>query len=62
MIGVIVVLQNTEPVETRILFVTLSIPGAMLLLGTMIVGFLVGMFATSLLLRTGINTRSGLGS
>lgn len=38
----IVVLQNTEAVETRILFTTITMPRAALLFGTLVVGFVVG--------------------
>ncbi len=39
---VIVVLHNIQPVETRILFITLTMPRAFLLAGTLAVGFLLG--------------------
>ena len=39
---VIVVLQNTEVVETKILFTTISMPRAALLFGTLIIGFVIG--------------------
>jgi len=39
----VVVLQNTQQVETRILFVTLTMPRAALLAGTLLVGIAVGM-------------------
>ena len=38
----IVVLQNTQPVETKILFVTLTMPRAALLAITMLIGIGVG--------------------
>lgn len=38
----IVVLQNTETVETRILFVSIEMPRAALLFGTLVVGFAIG--------------------
>jgi uncharacterized integral membrane protein len=38
----IVILQNTAAVETKILFVTLTMPRAVLLLGTTLVGFILG--------------------
>lgn len=41
---VIVVLQNTEVVETRILFTTIAMPRAALLFGTLIIGFVIGIF------------------
>lgn len=39
---VIVVLQNTEVVETKILFTTISMPRAALLFGTLVSGFVIG--------------------
>jgi uncharacterized integral membrane protein len=41
---VIVVLQNTQAVETKLLFLTLTLPNAVLLFGTLIVGFTIGVF------------------
>ena len=38
----IVVLQNTEAVETKILFVSVTMPRAVLLFGTLLVGFALG--------------------
>ena len=39
----IIILQNTVAVETKFLFVTLTMPRAVLLIGTTLVGFLLGM-------------------
>ena len=39
----IVMLQNTEAGETRVLFLTLTISPAALLFGTLIVGFVIGL-------------------
>jgi uncharacterized integral membrane protein len=38
----IIVLQNTEAVDTKLLFVTVTMPRAVLLFGALIVGFIVG--------------------
>jgi lipopolysaccharide assembly protein A len=38
----VVVLQNTQAVETKLLFVTLTLPNAALLFGTLIIGFAIG--------------------
>ncbi len=38
----IVVLQNTQAVETNLLFLTLTMPNAALLFGTLIIGFAIG--------------------
>jgi len=40
---VIIVLQNTQSVETRILFITLSMPRAVLLFVTLLIGFVLGL-------------------
>jgi uncharacterized integral membrane protein len=39
LIVLIVVLQNTQVVETKLLFLTVTMPNAALLFGTLIVGF-----------------------
>ncbi len=39
---VIVVLQNTQAVETKLLFLTVTMPNAALLFGTLIIGFAIG--------------------
>jgi lipopolysaccharide assembly protein A len=39
---VIVVLQNTQPVETTLLFLTVTMPNAALLFGTLVIGFALG--------------------
>jgi len=44
-------LQNTESVETRILFMKVAMPRAILLISTFLVGFVAGTITTSLLLR-----------
>lgn len=41
----VVVLQNTESVRTKLLFVTVEMPRALLLLVTMLVGVVVGLVA-----------------
>ncbi|MBU0483203.1 MAG: LapA family protein [Proteobacteria bacterium] len=45
-LGTIVVLQNTEPVNTRILLWSITMPRAVLLLGTSLIGFAVGVLTT----------------
>lgn len=47
-LALIVVLQNTESVETRILFAKISMPRALLLVATTAVGFLGGVVFSSL--------------
>jgi uncharacterized integral membrane protein len=44
LLAVIVVLQNTQAVETKLLFLTLILPNAVLLFGTLIIGFAIGVF------------------
>ena len=48
----IIVLQNTEAVDTKLLLVTVTMPRAALLFGTMIVGFVLGMITCSWMTRT----------
>lgn len=42
----IIVLQNTEPVSTRILFYTITMPRAVLLFGTTCIGFTIGILVS----------------
>ncbi|MFH2219665.1 MAG: lipopolysaccharide assembly protein LapA domain-containing protein [Pseudomonadota bacterium] len=42
----IVVLQNTESVETKILFFTLTMPRALLLFLTALTGFIIGLLSS----------------
>lgn len=48
---VIVVLQNTAPVETRILFMTMEMPRAALLALTLLIGMLTGSLLTLVVIR-----------
>ena len=41
-LAVILVLQNTQPVETRVFFATVTMPRAVLLLVTAVIGFALG--------------------
>jgi uncharacterized integral membrane protein len=47
----VVVLQNTESVETRLLFVSVTMPRAALLFGTLIIGFALGVVCAAWLVR-----------
>ena len=47
----VIVLQNTEAVETKLLFVTVTMPRAALLFGTLIVGFGLGVLCVAWLGR-----------
>ena len=42
LIVLVVVLQNTQAVETKLLFLTVTMPRAALLFGTLIIGFAIG--------------------
>ncbi len=44
----IVVLQNTESVDTRLLFVTVSMPRAALLFSTLLIGYGLGLLTLTL--------------
>jgi len=44
--GVIIILQNTAPVETKILFLSITMPRAILLIGTMLIGFALGVLVS----------------
>ena len=48
---VIVVLQNTEAVETHLLFATVTMPRAVLLLTTVLVGFALGILTALVWMR-----------
>lgn len=50
--AVIVFLQNTEVVETKILFATLRMSMALLLMVTFILGYIVGLISVSQFRRT----------
>ncbi len=47
----IIVLQNSEPTPTNILFFTFTMPRALLLFATALVGFIIGVLATFRLRR-----------
>jgi putative membrane protein len=51
LLALIVFLQNTEVVETRLLFMRVAMPRALLLISTFIIGFVAGIITVSLLLR-----------
>jgi uncharacterized integral membrane protein len=42
LVALVVVLQNTQAVETQLLFLTVTLPNAVLLFGTLIIGFAIG--------------------
>lgn len=47
----IVVLQNTEPVETKILFISITMPRAVLLFGTTMIGFALGVLVSFTMMK-----------
>lgn len=57
LLATVVLLQNTETVETRFLFLTVSAPLSVLLLATLLVGFALGVILTLLYGRERRKTR-----
>ena len=51
LLALVVFLQNTETVETRLLFATIAMPRVLLLILTFITGFIVGLITASYVLR-----------
>jgi len=51
LLALIVFLQNTETVKTKILFTTISMPRVLLLILTFMTGFIVGLITASHVLR-----------
>jgi len=51
LLALIVLLQNTEPVVTKILFVTITMPRAVLLFGTMMIGFALGVLVSFVMMK-----------
>ena len=47
----IVVLQNTEPVVTKILFISITMPRAVLLFGTTMIGFALGVMISFMMMK-----------
>ncbi len=41
-LGLLIILQNTQSVETRLLFITIEMPRAALLALSLLIGFLLG--------------------
>ncbi|MGD9106786.1 MAG: LapA family protein [Desulfobacterales bacterium] len=55
----IVVLQNTERVQTNILFLTITMPRAVLLFLTALIGFIIGVLSSLLMGRKKTDTSLG---
>ena len=52
LLGIIIILQNTEQVETRLLFLSITMPRAILLMGTTLIGFSLGILVSLFFQRT----------
>ena len=51
LLALIVFLQNTQAVETKLLFLTITMPRVLLLMLTFIMGFIGGLITASYILR-----------
>jgi uncharacterized integral membrane protein len=49
---VAVALQNTQAVETKLLFFTVTMPNAALLFGTLVIGFAIGVLTAGHIVST----------
>ena len=50
-LGIIIILQNTQQVETKILFMAITMPRAVLLMVTTLIGFALGVLVSFLFQR-----------
>ena len=46
LLGIIIILQNTESVQTKILFMTIIMPRAVLLFVTLLLGVIIGVLSS----------------
>ncbi len=46
LLALVIILQNTQSVETRILFISVVMPRAALLFVTLVIGFVLGILAS----------------
>jgi uncharacterized integral membrane protein len=53
LLGIIIILQNTAPVETKLLFLSITMPRAILLMGTTFIGFALGVLVSLFFQRKG---------
>lgn len=53
LLTIIIVLQNTDTIETKLLFFSLTMPQAALLFGAMAIGFTLGVLMANRLTRRG---------
>lgn len=51
LLALIIFLQNTEAVDTKVLFTTITMPRVLLLILTFMTGFVVGLITASQVLR-----------
>ena len=58
-LALIIFLQNTESVETKLLFMTVTMSRALLLILTFLVGFAAGVVTTSYILRKSTTSTKG---
>jgi uncharacterized integral membrane protein len=59
---IIILVQNTEPVQARVVFVTVQMSGALLMMLTFVLGFVVGILVPTYFLRkTDGKTKPGPG-
>ena len=47
-LAIIVIAQNTETVETRLLFFSISMPRAVLLISTLLIGYVLGLLSAAI--------------
>ena len=60
LLGVIIILQNNEPVQTKLLFLSFTMPRAFLLMGTTLIGFVLGVLVSFFFKRKGQPQKSPL--
>jgi len=61
-LAIVILLQNTEPVQARVLFVTVQMSRALLMMLTFVLGFVVGILVPTYFLRkTGDRAKPGAG-
>ncbi len=56
----IVILQNTQAVETKLLLLKITMPKALLIIITLLVGFALGVIVTSLLRENPLSHRDSM--
>jgi uncharacterized integral membrane protein len=61
-LALIIFLQNTESVETKLLFMTVTMSRALLLILTFLVGFAAGLVTTSYILRKSTKSKEPAGT